>query len=42
MFYAYGSKDFLVDESDSEELAMHFGGDHYVSFLTKIEQSFLI
>uniref|UniRef100_A0A1I7T1A7 Esterase n=1 Tax=Caenorhabditis tropicalis TaxID=1561998 RepID=A0A1I7T1A7_9PELO len=30
MFYAYGSKDFLVEESDSEELAMYFKGDHYV------------
>ncbi|CAO4361812.1 unnamed protein product [Caenorhabditis nigoni] len=30
MFYAYGSDDFLVDESDSEELAMYFKGDHYV------------
>ncbi|KAF1770643.1 hypothetical protein GCK72_002464 [Caenorhabditis remanei] len=30
MFYAYGSKDFLVAESDSEELAMYFKGDHYV------------
>ncbi|CAI2320761.1 unnamed protein product [Caenorhabditis sp. 36 PRJEB53466] len=30
MFYAYGSKDFLVAESDSEELAMYFKGDHYI------------
>uniref|UniRef100_A0A8R1DXE5 AB hydrolase-1 domain-containing protein n=1 Tax=Caenorhabditis japonica TaxID=281687 RepID=A0A8R1DXE5_CAEJA len=30
MFYAYGSKDFLVAESDSEGFATYFKGDHFV------------